>query len=599
MNGKGWLAQGCRDARKGVFFPGDISCVLAPLREALWAFSLVAALATPAFAAEPAADHKHAAKAAAAPAPAPPGVIDKTPLPPNAERLGHGRFDTVAVYQPSGTPSSFALFLSGDAGWDAAMSDAAQALVAKGAMVTGIDTPAFLRMLERQPGTNCEYVAGDFENLSHFVQAYYKLPDYLPPIVVGFGAGGALGYAELAEGPADATGGALLLGFKPGLDLRKRLCTGNALATDRHADNRGYDVLAAKAVATPVTLFTDASGETVTKSFAGQLGQASAVTLGDGSSGTPQPFLEAFAKLAASLKPSAPAAPASLDGLPVIEMPAKAGVPQTDAFAILISGDGGWAGLDQEVAGALSAQGIPVVGVDSLRYFWTPRTPESAAADADRIIRYYLSHLNKQQVLLVGYSQGADVMPFIINRLPAETRKHVALGAVMGLSEHALFEFHVGNWVNATQDQGLPTAPEMERPEDIPMLCIYGEGETDTLCPKLNPQKVHVVKLPGGHHFGGDYQRLAREILRMAKLPAMAADAAPAPASGLQTSTAAGDQTETSHEEGFTMLTFHVLLTPLLSLIAGILILVMPRLLNYIVAIYLIAVGALGLIHFH
>lgn len=36
-------------------------------------------------------------------------------------------------------------------------------------------------------------------------------------------------------------------------------------------------------------------------------------------------------------------------------------------------------------------------------------------------------------------------------------------------------------------------------------------------------------------------------------------------------------------------------LTPLVSLIAGVLILVMPRLLNYIVAIYLIIVGLLGL----
>ena len=38
-----------------------------------------------------------------------------------------------------------------------------------------------------------------------------------------------------------------------------------------------------------------------------------------------------------------------------------------------------------------------------------------------------------------------------------------------------------------------------------------------------------------------------------------------------------------------------VQLLPIVSLIAGILILVMPRLLNYIVAIYLIVVGLLGL----
>jgi len=39
----------------------------------------------------------------------------------------------------------------------------------------------------------------------------------------------------------------------------------------------------------------------------------------------------------------------------------------------------------------------------------------------------------------------------------------------------------------------------------------------------------------------------------------------------------------------------HLALTPLISLVAGILILVMPKLLNYIVAIYLIVIGLVGL----
>ena len=39
----------------------------------------------------------------------------------------------------------------------------------------------------------------------------------------------------------------------------------------------------------------------------------------------------------------------------------------------------------------------------------------------------------------------------------------------------------------------------------------------------------------------------------------------------------------------------HLSLTPLISLIAGILILVAPKLLNYIVAIYLIVIGVVGL----
>ncbi|MET4698574.1 hypothetical protein ABIE65_001596 [Constrictibacter sp. MBR-5] len=40
-----------------------------------------------------------------------------------------------------------------------------------------------------------------------------------------------------------------------------------------------------------------------------------------------------------------------------------------------------------------------------------------------------------------------------------------------------------------------------------------------------------------------------------------------------------------------------VAIQPLVALVAGILILVMPRLLNYIVAIYLIVIGIMGLVY--
>ncbi|MFW6021519.1 MAG: DUF3096 domain-containing protein [Guyparkeria sp.] len=43
-------------------------------------------------------------------------------------------------------------------------------------------------------------------------------------------------------------------------------------------------------------------------------------------------------------------------------------------------------------------------------------------------------------------------------------------------------------------------------------------------------------------------------------------------------------------------MTFHIEIVPLLSLVAGIAILIVPKLLNYIVAIYLIVLGVLGLL---
>ena len=52
-----------------------------------------------------------------------------------------------------------------------------------------------------------------------------------------------------------------------------------------------------------------------------------------------------------------------------------------DPLAVVLSGDGGWSGVDREVAKVLAGRhGVPVVGLDTLEYFWNGRTPEAAAS---------------------------------------------------------------------------------------------------------------------------------------------------------------------------------------------------------------------------
>jgi len=226
--------------------------------------------------------------------------------------------------------------------------------------------------------------------------------------------------------------------------------------------------------------------------------------------------VRAFALSSQRRQPAPP--PADVRHLPLVEVPAK-GAAQP-VFAVLLSGDGGWAGLDADVADALAARGIAVIGFDSLRYFWTARTPDGLARDLDRVIRSYAARLHTQQVLLVGYSQGADVLPFALNRLPAETRARVAHTVLMGLGTKASFEFHVGNWLSAGDDDALPIAPEIARLTAAQTLCIEGEGDSDASCARLAPGHVTPRTLPGGHHFGGDYARLADVILEVSAAPA-------------------------------------------------------------------------------
>lgn len=455
------------------------------------------------------------------------------PAPPTAkvERLSHGRFRDVTLYRPEGTPTSFVLFLSGDGGWNAAMTGMVTTLVAKGALVAGISTPRIVAEME-QDGGDCGSIVGDLENLSHFIQAYDHLPTYLAPILAGYSSGATLAYATLVQSPRDTFTGALTLGFCADLNLHKPMCKDGGIESRRRGDGTGIDLLPAKQLPDPwINLqgsIDQACELPLARSFTRGVENVELVELPKVGHGFLKPeawlpqYEAAFEKLRSAPSPkTVPAPPASLGNLPVIEIPAKPGVPEADSFALLISGDGGWAGIDKEVAASLSAKGIPVVGLDSLRYFWTPRTPEGLATDVDKILRYYLGTLKKQRAIFIGYSQGADVLPFALSRLEPAVRAQVAEAAVMGLSDNALFEFHLTNWVG-DDNSGIPTLPEFAKLKGVtgsmPLLCIYGEDDEEALCPKLDPAQVKVVKLKGGHHFGGDYDRVAQEII--AGLPA-------------------------------------------------------------------------------
>ena len=433
--------------------------------------------------------------------------------------LNHGRFKNVVVYAPPQAPKSFVLLLSGDEGWNSTAESLAQQLAAQGAMVAGIDVPQFKSALG-QDGAQCVFPDGDLENLSHFVQAYAHNPGYLTPLLVGVSSGAALAYAVLAQAPRDTFAGALTLGFCPHLDWEKPLCKGSGLEFRRGARS-GVELLPIKTLGNPFVAIqspenracpADAAGE-----FVSQVHGAAVANLNSSPRGADLTALNAAFSSLANANPSSRIAPppAELGDLPVVEVAAQQGSAPSDLFAIIMSGDGGWAGLDQDIAAALSAKGIPVVGLDSLRYYWTARTPQGLAADTDRMIRYYLSRFGKKRVLLIGYSQGADVLPFAVNRLPPATRAEVALAAVLGMSEHALFEFHVSSWIS-DDNSGPATLPEVNRISGVPVLCVYGEDEHDSLCPKLDANKFAVVKVKGGHHFDGDYAGLAGHILEAA-----------------------------------------------------------------------------------
>lgn len=202
-----------------------------------------------------------------------------------------------------------------------------------------------------------------------------------------------------------------------------------------------------------------------------------------------------------------------LEDLPLIEVRGHAA--ERDVLAVHITGDGGWGVTDRGLSGDLAANGIPVVALNALKYFWTRRTPETAAADLGRILTHYLSAWGKKKVVLIGYSLGADVLPFMLNRLPEDLQAAVGTAVFMGPSGSVEFEFHVLDWLGRSPGKNaLPVVPEIERiRQDILLLCVYGEKDEAHICGKLDARRTRSIALPTGHRVGGNFAPITAAIL--------------------------------------------------------------------------------------
>ncbi|MBS0379794.1 MAG: virulence factor family protein [Proteobacteria bacterium] len=461
---------------------------------------------------------------AAPPKAAAPVVADSA----HPSHLPAGRFGTVSVYIPQGKPRSVAIFLSGDGGWELGVINMAHALMATGAVVIGVDIRQYLGSLGKaaaRADAPCQMIAADFESLSHQVQKQIGMQDYLVPVLVGYSSGATVVYAALVQSPVGTFAGALSMGFCADQDFSgANLCPGAGL---KYSTNAQHELVfePSRTLRQPWIAFQGQKDQVCSApaadAFAAQVQNGSIVRLplvGHGFSveknWMPQ-FKDAYARLATRPEPAAAERPAEIGDLPVEEVPATGSSPE---FALIMTGDGGWAGLDQELAARLAAQGVPTVGLNSLKYFWRQKTPEEAARDVTRVLRHYFTAWNKERVLLIGYSFGADVLPFVVNRLPPELRAKVASVSLLGIDSSASFEISISDWVGS-DGGGSPTRPEVARITALPVLCLYGEGEKDSICPGLSEPAIRREQVGTGHHFGGEYATLADRILAFARNP--------------------------------------------------------------------------------
>ena len=188
--------------------------------------------------------------------------------------------------------------------------------------------------------------------------------------------------------------------------------------------------------------------------------------------------------------------------------------PRPRFAVVLLSGDIGFnTGMSPDIAQRLAADGVAVVGINTLTYLRRTRMPADVTTLVARAEQRALRLGHVDRVVMIGQSFGADMLHVGLVGLPQSLRAKIARVALVvpektvqfRASPNEIFDY----WTPTTD--ALPTARRLTW---VPLLCVHGIVEADSLCPLLKQPNAQVVALPGGHPLHRDADALYAVLSR-------------------------------------------------------------------------------------
>ncbi|HKB44757.1 MAG TPA: AcvB/VirJ family lysyl-phosphatidylglycerol hydrolase [Chitinophagaceae bacterium] len=183
----------------------------------------------------------------------------------------------------------------------------------------------------------------------------------------------------------------------------------------------------------------------------------------------------------------------------------------TKPLIFYISGDGGFNKFSNSFMQTLNKQGYAVIGLDAKDYFWHKKKPLEAANAIEQAINKYNNQWKRKNVILIGYSFGGDVAPFMLTHFTAALAARINHLVLLSPSPKTDFEIHVLQMLGWGKNSGESVATEINKINQ-PVLIIMGDDEDGFPLNELTIKNKQVIKMPGGHHYDGNVEGLCKQI---------------------------------------------------------------------------------------
>lgn len=451
----------------------------------------------------------------------------------NVEPLAKADSGKVNIYVPENISNAEVVILvSGNEGWNKELDNIAKTIKSQGALVIGVDLKKYLKK-QNVPGSKCIYPAGNFESMSMNIQKRYKFKQYQQPILVGYSTGASFVYAVLAQAPSDTFKGAITFGFSPEVTTRNAFCEENDLRFHPIKKTGKYYLEPSTQLKDPFIVLQGTIGQSQKnidlKKYVESVALGELVLLpdiGNNFSVTqnwlPQ-FISAYDKITKErvvtekhinqkeVAQGVSIAPYMSDmPLTIMSATAKEKLP----LVFFISGDGGWKTFERIICKNLAESGMPSIGLDALKYFWNEKQPKQVAEAMSGAIIHYMKQWDRNSFILVGYSFGASVIPFIANNFTSTLKDSLKGIYCFSPDKTGDFEVHIADMLSFDQIEKYDVLDELKLISAFKPVCVFGSKEDPNLQRLFSNKGIRIESLPGEHHFNNDYNAISEIILK-------------------------------------------------------------------------------------
>lgn len=195
--------------------------------------------------------------------------------------------------------------------------------------------------------------------------------------------------------------------------------------------------------------------------------------------------------------------------LNLVPAPVKNDLP----LVFFISGDGGWKNWDQKVSEELAKAGMPVAGLNAQKYFWNEKQPPKVAAEFGVVIKQYMQIWRKSRFILIGYSFGACVAPFIANNFDEELKGQLKGVYCFSPDPTGDFEIHLTDMLHLNTKRKYNVISGLIKIKFLNPVCLFGDEEDVKIRNEFSKSGAIIRILPGDHHYSDDFKPISGVVL--------------------------------------------------------------------------------------